>query len=303
MVRDRRVRETGQAETEEEVLTSAGVTRTYLSMKAPYRDAQGQIIGTVGVSRDITDRKRAEVAVQESEARYRFLFERNLAGVMVTRGGGAILEANEAAARIFGVGSRDALLGRRMLEFYFDPAERTALTEAVAGDRSVTTREVRFRRADGQPVWVLANISIQEDGPDERVYQTTLFEVTDHKRAEAERIAVLGRLRMQIERMPLAYIMFDADIRVTDWNPAAERIFGFSAGRCWAGEPDLIVSPEVLAGETGERLRRLRAGDMAAHGLNANRTRTAARSFASGLTLRSWTRSGASPACSPWLRT
>ena len=36
-----------------------------------------------------------------------------------------------------------------------------------------------------------------------------------------------GRLRMQIERMPLAYVLFDADLRVTDWNPAAERIFGY----------------------------------------------------------------------------
>ena len=146
MARDRRVRETGQAETEEEVLTAAGVTRTYLSVKAPYRDAQGKIVGTIGVSRDITDRKKTEVAVQENEARYRFLFERNLAGVIVTRADGAILGANEAAARIFGMASRDELRRRRMLEFYFDPAERTALTEAVAGDRSVTTREVRFRR-------------------------------------------------------------------------------------------------------------------------------------------------------------
>ena len=78
---------------------------------------------------------------------------------------------------------------------------------------------------------------------------------------------------MQIERMPLAYIMFNADMRIADWNSAAEKVFGFSAEEALGRGTDLIVSPEVLAGEAGERLRRLRAGDMAAHGVNANRTK------------------------------
>jgi PAS domain S-box-containing protein len=59
---------------------------------------------------DISERKRVEDALRASEARYRFLFERNLAGVAVTDEDGAILDANDAAARIFGVGTRDELL-------------------------------------------------------------------------------------------------------------------------------------------------------------------------------------------------
>lgn len=39
--------------------------------------------------------------------------------------------------------------------------------------------------------------------------------------------ALLRQLQLQIERMPLGYVLFDADLRISDWNPAAEKIFGF----------------------------------------------------------------------------
>src|SRR5437588_459525 len=57
--RDRRVMESGEAQTAEDHLTAAGVTRTYLATKAPYRDGRGEVIGIVGISRDITYRKKA----------------------------------------------------------------------------------------------------------------------------------------------------------------------------------------------------------------------------------------------------
>ena len=60
MENDRLVIESGRTLVREEVLTAVGVTRTYLASKAPYFDSDGKIIGMVGISRDITDRKRQE---------------------------------------------------------------------------------------------------------------------------------------------------------------------------------------------------------------------------------------------------
>ncbi len=60
MGRDRRVMATGQVETEEETLTAAGATRTYLSTKGPYRDETGTVVGVIGISRDITETKRTQ---------------------------------------------------------------------------------------------------------------------------------------------------------------------------------------------------------------------------------------------------
>lgn len=60
MQNDREVMASGKPSTAEEVLTAAGATRTYLATKAPYRDEQGRVLGIVGISRDISERKRHE---------------------------------------------------------------------------------------------------------------------------------------------------------------------------------------------------------------------------------------------------
>jgi two-component system sensor histidine kinase/response regulator len=63
---DRRVLASGRTQTYEETGTAAGVTRTYLSTKGPYRDPQGNVVGLIGISRDITDRKRIEEELTEA---------------------------------------------------------------------------------------------------------------------------------------------------------------------------------------------------------------------------------------------
>ncbi|MDB5302914.1 MAG: luxQ 5 [Phycisphaerales bacterium] len=68
MARDRRVMESGLVDTDEECLTAAGVARVYLSTKAPFRDEQGNIIGVIGTSVDITAFRKAEELKAAKEA-------------------------------------------------------------------------------------------------------------------------------------------------------------------------------------------------------------------------------------------
>ncbi len=65
---DRRILQSGQAAEFEEVANTPEGRRTFISIKAPRHDAQGNLIGLVGISRDITDRKHAEAALRASEA-------------------------------------------------------------------------------------------------------------------------------------------------------------------------------------------------------------------------------------------
>ncbi|MFO0937381.1 MAG: PAS domain S-box protein [Gemmataceae bacterium] len=96
MERDRRIISVGRAETAEEVLTAAGVTRTYLSTKAPFRDENGKIAGLIGISRDITERKKAQDTIKEREAFARGVLDSMTAHIAVLDRTGKIVAVNES---------------------------------------------------------------------------------------------------------------------------------------------------------------------------------------------------------------
>ena len=66
---DQRILDAGETRTTEDTKTAGGRTRTFLSTKGPYRDGEGNVVGIFGVARDITDRKRSEEELRESEQR------------------------------------------------------------------------------------------------------------------------------------------------------------------------------------------------------------------------------------------
>ena len=103
MARDRRVRETGLGETEEEILVTSGQTRTFQATKMPYHDSNGQLLGTVGISRDVTESRRAEEALRQSERVLQLVIDALPVGVKVIDLNGDITMANPAAERIWGM--------------------------------------------------------------------------------------------------------------------------------------------------------------------------------------------------------
>lgn len=72
---DRQVIQSGESIVFEEKVPKQGNFRTLLSAKYPWRNAEGELLGVIGISRDITERKQAQEALRQSEERYRSLFE------------------------------------------------------------------------------------------------------------------------------------------------------------------------------------------------------------------------------------
>jgi two-component system cell cycle sensor histidine kinase/response regulator CckA len=81
-----------------------------------------------------------------------------------------------------------------------------------------------------------------------------------------------ARLRQQIERMPIACITLSRGMIVSSWNPAAERIFGYSEEEI-VGHSILPILPDGMTGDANETWLRLLGGDSAAHLINENLTR------------------------------
>ena len=134
--------------------------------------------------------------------------------------------------------------------------------------------ECRILRPDGSVRWVwIRGYPIREKGQVVRI-AGVVEDITEKRRLAAEREKLLARLQLHIERMPLAYVLFDADSRIIDWNSTAERMFGYTKKEMLGTEPpyEKFVPRSFWEKET-EFLARIRSGDMEAHSIIENLTK------------------------------
>ena len=162
---------------------------------------------------DITKLKGAEESLRASEARYRTLFERNLAGVFRNTWDGRILECNPAFARIFGYDSVADMLAHRTWDCYFDAADREAFLERIEQNHgALTNYEHRQRRKDDSPVWVLENVTLSKDG-DQKILEGTIIDLTARKVVEDALRTSEAKYRVLIENLEQSVFLKDGDFR------------------------------------------------------------------------------------------
>jgi PAS domain S-box-containing protein len=162
----------------------------------------------VSLARDVTDRKRAEEALRESEERFRGTFENAAVGIGHADAAGRWLRVNERFCAIVGY-PREELLQKTFRDITH-PDDRAAGTKSFAalmqGDLASYALEKRYLRKDGSPVWVKLFISLQRDAAGAPAYAIAVLqdisermrleaELRQGKEAEAERarLAELGR--------------------------------------------------------------------------------------------------------------
>gem|GEM_PF-5846517 len=147
----------------------------------PLRDTAGRITGTIGITFDLTEQKRAE-------RRYRELFERNLAGVFRSTASGLLLECNEAFVRIFGYESAAEICRQvNTRQLYWQPADRDEVIASLRARGELRNFELRLRTRDGQLVWGLLNEALVPGDAGDDVLEGTIIDITARKVAE-ERI-------------------------------------------------------------------------------------------------------------------
>jgi two-component system cell cycle sensor histidine kinase/response regulator CckA len=109
MKRDRQVLQAGETQTYDEFGTAAGVTRLYSATKGPLRDPSGQVIGLLGICRDITAQKRAEEEIRQSQQKLSIHIEHTPLAVIEWDLDFCVANWNPSAERIFGYTREEAL--------------------------------------------------------------------------------------------------------------------------------------------------------------------------------------------------
>jgi diguanylate cyclase (GGDEF)-like protein/PAS domain S-box-containing protein len=167
-------------------LPSSGELRYRLVNSTPIRDQEGNIIGAISVVRDITERKKMEDALRESEERFRTLYENSTIGIYRTTPDGRILLANPALIRMLGYSSFDDLLNRDLEKNGYAPSyPRSQFIEIIEKDGEVKGLESAWKRKDGTIVFVRESARAIRDSQGKTLYYDGVVEdVTERKKME-----------------------------------------------------------------------------------------------------------------------
>jgi PAS domain S-box-containing protein len=171
--------------------------RWVLASKVPLRNAQGAIVGLVGINRDITQLHDAEQALRRSEAQFRSLISKATDIITILDADGVIQYESPPITRILGYAA-DELVGRNAFAL-IHPDDRAgsweAFARAIADPSFVPTVELRFRHADGSWRWFEATGTNLLGDPDVSGFVVNSREITDRKIAEQEVRAALDSAR------------------------------------------------------------------------------------------------------------
>ena len=243
--------------TELDLILPDGTIKHMAGSAAPLFDATGISRGGIAIFLDLTDRKRAEEALRESEKRYRRLFEDAVLGIFQTTLDGHVIQANPAFARMFGFDSPEQakeLLTDIATQIYLHPDQRAAVVRRTMESRTQVVVEQPFRRKDGSTfIGNLHAWAAYDEGGGFSCLEGFVEDVTERKRAEEALRASEEKHRALIETTDTGFVILDLEGRVLDANAEYVRLSGHKAlGEILGRKVTEWTAPHDLARNTEE---------------------------------------------------
>lgn len=141
----------------------------------------------IWVARDITEKRRADVALRQAEEKYRSIFENSAEGIFQSGTDGRYLSVNPALARMLGYLSPAEVMAQvtNIDSLYVEEARRRVMLQRLHTQGAVFEFESRVYRADGQVIWISENVrAVRDEKGHLRYYEGTVADITQRKQAE-----------------------------------------------------------------------------------------------------------------------
>jgi PAS domain S-box-containing protein len=191
------------------------------------KDASGKAVGHVTVARGITERKRAEEALRESEEKYRALFEDSRDAVFISTRDGKLTSSNQAFLDLFGY-TREEAIGLDVRKTYANPDDRLKLQQEIERKGEVKDFELRLRKKDRAELDCLLTATVRQSQDGVILgYQGIIRNITERKQAEEELRQSEENLKIYLESAPDGVFLCDSKGTFLYGNKKAEEIIGY----------------------------------------------------------------------------
>ncbi len=218
-------------EAEFRIITKGG---TYLYIRSSSNTVvkDGLVVGVTGALTDIDRRKKAEIALKESEEKYREIFENATEGIYQTTPEGRFISANPSFSRILGYDTPEELIHATVdigRQIYVDPHLREKIKGLLAEHGEVRNFEVQAYRKDASITWVSldATAVTDESGAIDH-YQGFMQDINERKTVEQALRESEEKFRNLFETSRDVVYISTAEGRFIDVNPAGEQTLGYT---------------------------------------------------------------------------
>ena len=217
-------------------------------------DGPNGVNRVASVIQDITERKRTENALRESEMRYRALFEGSRDAIYITTREGEIVDANQSMLDLFGYG-REEIIGLNARKTYVYPEDRKKFQQEIEREGYVRDYEIKLRKKGGTEMVCLLTAAVRRANDGNIVgYQGILRDITEHKQVLNELHTEKQRFQTLSENAPFGMVMIDKDGSFRYINPQFRELFGYDSndvpnGKTWFRKayPDTSYRHDVIS--------------------------------------------------------
>jgi len=243
-------------EMEYRLLHSSGQYKWILDLGTPNFNSKGEFVGYIGHCFDISERKQSELALQESEEKYRSIFETVQEVYFEASMDGTLLEISPSITEISkGQFNRNEMIGHSFSEIYANPGDRDIYFSKLFDQKRVNDYELWLQNKDGSKIPVAVSSALSFDASGKPVKITGILrDITERKNAEnalKETVEKLNETNLYLEKRVeertqelrhlsnlqqailrhagLAIISTSAEGLIEQFNYAAEEMLGYKA--------------------------------------------------------------------------
>ncbi len=205
-----------------------GSRRWHRSVITPVTDENENLISIIGNAIDVTERVKTEKELQESEERYRSLYENATIGIYRTSFGGKIIMANPALTKMLGYDTLEELQQRSLdSNGYLPEYPRTQFRELIEGDGMIRGMESAWITKEGETKHLLESAWIVRDKTGVPLYYEGIVEdVTQQKNVLLALNKSEENYRQIFEKSPLGILQCDKNGIVNELNERLSEIIG-----------------------------------------------------------------------------